>query len=206
MSRSSVPCPSWGLAGLLAVWAVAVATGMVLLWVESGRAGPASPLVPRNRPGSARLTLAVHPRCPCTRATLSELEHILVETPDAASIDVLAFVPTGAAIDWAEGGLLRRFASLPNATVRPDQGGRLARAEGLSTSGEITYRDASGNARFHGGVTLSRGEKGRGPSSDALRAALAGKPVARVRWPVFGCALEPAREGAGLTQPTEPIR
>ena len=70
---------------LLTLWAVAVLVGMKTLFDHERAAGAAAE-APRFwpeqsalpiEPGNYRLVMLAHPRCPCTRASLSELERLM---------------------------------------------------------------------------------------------------------------------------------
>jgi len=71
-----------------------------------------------------------------------------------------------------------------------DQGGKIAAALGAETSGHIVFVDAQGTVRFHGGLTIARGHRGRSPAQDAMLEIMKGGHPVLVSAPVFGCALE----------------
>src|SRR4030088_642167 len=71
---------------LAAAWLLAVAAGVLALWIYKTRPGAQGTTAARNwpaasrihaNPGRATLLLFAHPRCACTRATISELAGLM---------------------------------------------------------------------------------------------------------------------------------
>ncbi|MDY7226068.1 RedB protein [Hyalangium rubrum] len=183
--------------GLL--WVVAVFGGMAALshyatTPGESRESPArwpkdSALHPT--PGRAQLVMLAHPRCPCTRASLGELEQVLAKAGGRAEAHVLFLRPEGLEKEWEKGELWQRAASIPGVTVREDVGGVEARRLGATTSGHVLLFDSEGLLRFSGGITSSRGHAGDNTGRATLEALLSQPEfVAEGRHPVYGCALE----------------
>src|SRR5260370_35686638 len=80
----------------------------------------------------AQLFLALPPRCPCSRATLSELAKILSRAPEACAVTVLMYKPAGEPDNWMDGRLLGKVPQM-NCRVRPGPCGRLAGSLGDPT-------------------------------------------------------------------------
>jgi hypothetical protein len=138
------------------------------------------------------LVVCLHPKCPCSQATLSELERLLARTAAVATQPkVLAVIamPTDADDSWTSSPLVQRCRRLPEARVAFDRGGRIAAAFGASTSGEVLLFDSAGIRQFAGGVTASRGHEGASAGSDAIVALLEGEQPTMLSTPVFGCRL-----------------
>jgi hypothetical protein len=183
----------------------ACAAGLALALRSDGQPG-APAQAPRRLPaelcnadGPGRLELLVfaHPQCPCTRATLAELERILAHArvPLRARAWVLADDELGP--DWTQAALWRQAAAIPGLELAPDRGGALARALGVHTSGEVLLYSAAGELLFDGGVTPARAHEGDAEGKDALIAFLEGRPSDLHRAPVFGCGLETRTLAAG---------
>jgi hypothetical protein len=143
-----------------------------------------------NRP---TLVLFLHPRCPCSRASLGELERLFaslqkerIALPDIA---VVATVPEIHSSEWTETETMRRAAQLPDARVFIDSAGFEAKRFGAVTSGTIMFFDASGRRLYTGGVTVARGIEGQNAGLDAIESLVRGKTVAATNIPVFGCRL-----------------
>src|SRR5258708_20821394 len=103
--------PAWLLALLL--WLGLIVGGYAWLLRYSFAAGKAS-ASPHTIPSSvasqapsarAQLFLALHPRCPCSRAPLSELAKILTRAPEACDVTVLMYKPPAEPDGWMEAAL-----------------------------------------------------------------------------------------------------
>lgn len=190
-----------------ALWLVAVLGGMAALARYSTTPGEARTVPERwpadstlhPRPGRSVLVMLAHPRCPCSRASLGELEQVMARAGDRVDAYVLFLRPEGEAADWAQGELWRRAASIPGVQVLEDVGGAEARRLGATTSGHVLLFDSEGQLRFSGGITASRGHAGNNSGRAMLEALVLGHGEGDSRHPVYGCALEgPAeRQEAG---------
>lgn len=145
--------------------------------------------------GKAMVVIALHPRCPCSRATLGELETVLAAKPDADVI-VLLTVPESSGPEWLDSESCRRARAMAGVRTVVDAEGVIARRLGMRTSGHVIAFDKAGRLAFSGGITLGRGQVGDSVGRRAL-ASVAGASVApgvdespsTVTTPVFGCAL-----------------
>jgi len=190
-----------------AAWLAAVVAAVFALFDYSntpGRSGgppacwPAESRVRRDA-GQHTLVMFAHPRCPCTRASLGELERLLARIPERLSAHVVFLKPAGTAEDWVKTGLWRTASMIPGVTVHCDEEGAEARRFCSETSGHTLLYGPDGTLEFHGGITLSRGHRGDNPGSDAIAALLRHKRTDQSRTPVFGCALFEARCRKGGT-------
>jgi hypothetical protein len=139
----------------------------------------------------------VHPKCPCTRASLAELERLQAQSPQL-DLRIVTLLPEAAGSGWSETPLSRRARELPDALVIKDPTGREASRFRVRTSGETLLYDPSGRLAFQGGITLARGHEGDNAGADAIL-ALASGSSAPATCPVFGCSLfgdQPARREA----------
>ncbi|EAU66587.1 RedB [Stigmatella aurantiaca DW4/3-1] len=146
----------------------------------------------RPTPGHFLLVMLAHPLCPCTRASLTELQEVMARAGSRVDAHVLFLRPERAAAAWEQGPLWQRAASIPGVTVSKDEGGVEARRFGATTSGHVLLFDAGGQLRFSGGITDSRGHEGNNAGRAAVEALLA-REEARAQSPVYGCALEDPR-------------
>jgi len=183
------------MAVLVGLWMLGVTAGMAMLNRHAAIASmddarlarwPTGSTIARAE-GRGTLLCFVHPRCPCTRATLRSLERVVSRTPRAAVRVVCRDDPGGdltTSASWAMAG------RIPGALRVRDPGGIEARRFGAMTSGLVLLFDATGALRFRGGVTPGRGHEGDSPGATALEAALRGRsgPIGWAR--VFGCGLE----------------
>src|SRR5579871_5073523 len=116
------------LIGLSAVWLLGVSFGLSRLGVYESTAGsPAQPpatwptasILPRT-PGQPTLLLFLHPRCPCSRASVAELEQIVAKADSRPDIYALFCAPDGAPPDWLDTDLRDRVASIPGVRALRD--------------------------------------------------------------------------------------
>lgn len=184
----------------IVVWALAVATGMHWVWRYESTAGTsgAAPLTwPRDSavapaPGLATVVMLAHPYCPCTRASIKELEVLMSRLQDRASARVVFWMPGDDPDRWAGGDSWRSAAAIPGVTVVADTGGHEARLFRATTSGTVVAYDARGRLIFSGGITGGRGHQGDNFGRSRLTSALLGEPADDTTAPVFGCAIEDA--------------
>jgi len=187
--------PLWLAAGLC-VWMAAIVGASVLLWRYSaapGTAAEAPSRIPAEfrshaRPHEFTLLMAVHPRCPCSRASLAELAKILTHSPDDCRTVVLAFKPSDEPDSWIETDLCRHARKL-GAEVQIDEDGRHALAMGMQTSGQVLLYDPRGDLRYQGGVTSARGHQGDNLGQRTVERILNGEAVPLAILPVYGCPI-----------------
>ncbi|MDZ4288585.1 MAG: hypothetical protein U0984_11535, partial [Prosthecobacter sp.] len=156
----------WWIAGGL--WAGAVGGGMLLLLCYSESAGteakaPAQwPQESQIVSSSDRSTLVmfIHPQCPCSRASIGELDRLVARALDRFSVQVLFLKPEGMSQDWVKSDLWRQAAAIPGVTVSYDHDGEEAARFHAVTSGQTLLYDRDGSLVFQGGVTESRGHSG----------------------------------------------
>lgn len=179
----------------IALWGIACALCFLVLGHDASAAGAQSP-APRVWPvasalphaaGRPTLALFMHPRCPCSRASLSELNQLLGHASSPVSAVVVFLVYGG---DVALGDTYERAAELPWTQRFVDRDGREAARFGARTSGQLVVYDAGDTLQFAGGITMARGHAGDNVGRRAVERLLRA-PVARAtRNPVFGCELD----------------
>jgi hypothetical protein len=187
----------WILAGVL--WAGTVVTGFSIMWRYAAARGSDSQ-APASWPSSTALTrdssrptlvMFVHPRCPCSRASLVELGHLVARVRGRVAPTVVFVRPRGADDpDFAKSELRTLATSLPGVALVDDVGGGEARRFGAATSGATLVYDAAGRLTFSGGITAVRGHEGDSFGQERIVALVSGETADRADSPVFGCALE----------------
>lgn len=196
----------YGIGLAIAAWGLLVGAGFAALAAYSLSPGPAgapapldqTPLASDDGPHGWRLVMAVHPKCPCTAASLSELERLLAKAGPDLSCTVLAYTPSGAPSDWRERGVLGAATRLPRAEIVADTDGAVAASLGIETSGGVVLYDAHGQPRFHGGVTIARGHEGDNLGVDSVLALVRGETPPRESTSVYGCRIQsPAPADSG---------
>lgn len=182
-ARSRVPWPIW-------IVAAGVLAGFGALEVHSLTAG-AAPDAPRvaESAANARMFVFLHPRCPCSRATLAELGRVVERTEGAATLHAYVVSDPAFGEPARSSDVWRRAASIAGVVVEEDPGGARSRAYGAETSGTVLLYARDGSLLFEGGVTASRGHEGENSAADALVERIAGRATEPVATPVFGCSL-----------------
>lgn len=205
--RSGERAPAKGLRSILvlALLVVPMAAGLGLWSTYAARPG-APPDAPLDWPAGSsveraldRPTLLVfaHPRCPCTRASLENLDRLLTDFRGPLRTELLLWTPAGldpnGAEAFADNSVLHRALALPGVSTQLDPGGVLAAHFGARTSGTALLFGPEGELRYAGGLTFARGHEGEGVATARLLAAMGQAPSEAVHTAVFGCSLlEPA--------------
>lgn len=148
---------------------------------------PADLALPTD-PERATLVMAVHPRCPCSRASLDELAKLLAHVGDRVSAQVVFVVPPGAEQRGEESELWSRVGAIPGVGRVLDRG-PIAERLRVATSGHTLLYGRDGALLFSGGITAARGHAGDNGGSEAIASLLLRGDAADRRNPVFGCAL-----------------
>lgn len=188
-----------GLAVITLVWLSAAVGGAVA--ITRYKSTPATLVVPA--PGEAlpsrstvrlaadrpTLIVAVHPHCPCTKATFTELEKFLTQHRGQVAPLLLFVQPEGEDASFIHGALWDRAGQWPGVQRSIDVDGTESKRLGAGTSGTALLYAADGKLLFRGGLTVARGHEGDSPGAERMAALLAGQP-ARSTAPVFGCGLE----------------
>jgi hypothetical protein len=186
---------------LVVVWLVTAVAGTVMLLnyqSASGRAGETPVRWPEGTELSldqarATLVLFAHPKCPCTRAALEELNRILANNRSQVFVHVVFLASRPDDEEWASTGLWGNVAAIPGITVHKDAGGELSARFGAQTSGFVVLYNSGGKLLFSGGITAGRGHVGDNEGADAVASLLAGQKTIVRQTPVYGCALHNER-------------
>jgi len=191
-------------------WMLGVGFGFSALWKYASAPGepgrppkrwPAASAVPVSK-GRATLVMIVHPHCPCTRASLSELAVLMARTRGRLAANVLFFKPKDFQDRWEKTDLWRTASAIPDARAMSDEGGVEAARFGSTTSGQVIVYGTKGRLLFSGGITGARGHAGDNPGRAAIESLVAGEPGPGST-PVFGCSIREANlkdlvEGSSL--------
>lgn len=205
MSQEPVPgTRPGGWLALIPLWLVVVLAGIVALVRYSlgpGRSADAPTRWPAashalRHAGQPTLVMIAHPRCACTRASLSELEILMTRCSGKVAATVIFVRPRGTSPEWNDTDLRHTAESIPGVTVLPDTGGREAALFGAATSGQVLLYDASGRLQFSGGITPGRGHAGDNAGRSAVEDYIAAGRTDRPATPVFGCDLFEPRSTA----------
>lgn len=183
-----------------AAWFVLILCGSALLWRHAMTPGPPTEH-PELWPGATglraagtipRLLVVMHPHCPCSAATLTELAALLQESSRRVDTSVIFVRPAEVPAGWEQSATLARARALPGVVVVIDEAGREAARFGVHTSGQALVYRPDGRLAFSGGLTGTRGHAGDNPGRQAALAAIAGAQ-GPARSPVFGCPVAAQR-------------
>jgi len=185
------------LIAFVALWLIGISIGSLLLLRYSLKPGaqgtasvqwPADLALARVR-GRPTLVMFVHPKCACSRASLSELAVLVADCPSGLSTDIVFADPPGLVRQIESNDLWQSAAEIPDSTLICDRDGAIARRLGAHTSGQVFLYDAQGTLRFSGGITAERAHAGSNAGRLAIEAIIRNeKPIAQAT-PVFGCSL-----------------
>jgi hypothetical protein len=190
----------------LVAWFGVVLASFAWIWHYKSIPGAASaapeqwPVASRIAPATDKPTLVMlaHPKCDCTRASLTELRELMSRYSAKVSAHVLLVRPAGSPASWASSSSRNWVlaSSIPGVDVREDVDGVEAARFGAETSGEVVLYGATGRLLFRGGITGVRGHEGNNVGLRRLTAALSGAgsqqvpPAELAQSQVFGCALQ----------------
>jgi len=154
---------------------------------------PKSSQVPRDA-DHPTLVMFVHPHCPCSKASISELSLLMTYCQEQINAHVFFLKPAKMVRDWVLTASWREAAAIPHVTVHCDEAGHEAQLFHAETSGDTVLYDAKGNLLFHGGITISRGHSGDNPGRSALQTLVLDQSAQQtqtpvLQTPVFGCSL-----------------
>jgi len=195
---------------LVALWSVLCAAGVWTLVRYEATPAAVTAVAPATWPAESRFPRAanravlltfLHPYCPCSRATLEEVDKIVARHGAAADVRVVIVRPVGAPAAWAKAPLVASARALPGVTVVDDEDGVEAARFGATTSGATVLYGRDGRLLFHGGITISRGHVGGNPGEDAVVQCLTDGRPERDEAPVFGCPLQDDRVAAACPAP-----
>ena len=181
----------------LAIWFSVVVAGMGLLQLYSitpGVAGtPAADWPTASHisppPGYFTLVMAIHPQCPCSRASIGELSVLMAHSGGRMATFVVFVTPPGFDENWTKTDLWSSAGLIPGVTRIIDNGTE-ADLFGAATSGQTMVYDRRGLLLFSGGITAARGHFGDNAGVSAI-VALLDRPASAglAKTAVYGCPL-----------------
>ena len=137
---------------------------------------------------TACVILFYHPHCPCTRATVNNLDLIQQTIKRSVRLFAFAYHPKSKDSSWINTPVTRQLAKIGFETT-PDPGATVCQRFGVFTSGHVLAYNKSGKLVFNGGVTTSRGHEGTGVPMSELISSINQPTKQTAVWPVFGCPI-----------------
>lgn len=178
------------------VWIALAGGGMYFGWRHDATPGvaakatdwPAGATFARDerRP---TIVMFVHPACPCTKASLSELRTVLLQKPDSAKFVAVIVGADGLEREMSSGPNVALARSIEGSVLIFDQEARETARFGAATSGQTYAFSSDGALLFRGGLTSSRGHLGPSQGLESLENILINGRVTWNKTPVYGCAL-----------------
>lgn len=157
-----------------------------------------------------KLKLFLHPKCPCSRATLIELNKIQANIGDNPKLktEVWFFYPEELSPSqlrsWNDTAIYRMAEGNPKLTVHLDPGGSEAKSYGAFTSGQTYLYHPDGHLLYSGGLTASRGHEGPNLGAEFISATVSGKKIpSQVESLIVDGALKLKTFGCGLFKLSE---
>ncbi|MCG8409565.1 MAG: hypothetical protein MI923_30535 [Phycisphaerales bacterium] len=197
------PCPAFRLSigprtwFWLLLWGVTVVGGLGYLASYANNPGAAARMphawpedtqLVRNSNGPT-LVMFIHPHCPCTRASLSELSRTLARSHEPVDVLAVFIRPLDFKSGWERGSLWNIATKLPGVRTLVDPGGQEARRFDAMTSGQVGLYDRHGKLLFSGGMTSARAHEGDNNGSLAVSTWLNEGDCIVSNTDVFGCPL-----------------
>jgi len=183
---------------VIIIWLFGIGVGLRFVFAYENSPGTVG-RIPKTWPVESRLShsldlptlvMMVHPHCPCSRASVSELSLLLAQVQGRVNANVLFVRPQGVPENWEIAELWASVARMPGVKLSVDNDGVEAHRFGSSTSGQVMLYNTNGQLLFSGGITASRGHSGENDGRSAIVTLVTQQGQALTdETPVFGCQL-----------------
>jgi hypothetical protein len=187
----------WILIAAGIFWLVSSVGGTVILLryaSTAGERGDALSRWPSNSKlaldsGVDTLVIAIHPHCPCTRASIVELNDLMLSLRGKLKTYVLVIKPRDFPESWDETDLVSSARRIPDTTIVVDLDGLEATRFGAQTSGQAILYNDKGGLLFNGGITEGRGHIGDNAGLQRIISLVKTGKADKNDSLVFGCPL-----------------
>jgi hypothetical protein len=149
---------------------------------------------------SDTLLMFVHPKCPCTSASINELAVLSTRCGGKLNAIAVFIRPNNTPEGWERTDYWFRTARIPGVQVVSDRYGQEAKIFGALTSGEVLLYNRCGELVFSGGITGARGHEGDNQGLDSVIGIVRQKDMRCKTTNAFGCALNGPSEEAAIAQ------
>jgi hypothetical protein len=154
---------------------------------------PSQSVIPRTSE-LPTLLIFLHPRCPCSRATVAQLSIIMTRAQNKVKTHVIFVKPPNFSQEEVKTDLWNSAIHIPGVHAMIDENEQEAKRFNVEVSGQVLLYDAQGQLVFSGGITSSRGHQGDNDGQDAIIAFLTEGKVLRTHTPFFGCRVFRSQE------------
>lgn len=185
------------LSSVILLWLVVIAYGYIL--ITHYELKPSSKITKlRSWPSDshlkhdsklATLVIFIHPQCPCSKASIAELDRLLTSFHNKLKTIVVFSKPKGESEAWVKSSLWTKVQSLTGVISYIDNDNFEANNFMVDTSGEVLLFDASGKLIYHGGITASRGHEGDNKGKTTISDYLRTGRINEKEGYAFGCVL-----------------
>ena len=178
------------------IWAFLVLCGFWKLFVYSQTPGLQSPnadwpkgsKLTKNERGST-LVIFLHPQCPCSQATIGELERLMPFIQGKVKILVVFVQSENRSEEWTKQDLWNQVSSIPKVEMILDEKAREAIQFSAQTSGQVFFFNEKAQLIFKGGLTPARGHRGDSFGREVILSYIKNPLMTKSEAPVFGCSL-----------------
>jgi hypothetical protein len=191
--------PLWPIL-IVILWVIVAVAGLFALAHYANTPGAAAQ-PPQDWPPNSAITISptgdtlvmfVHPHCPCTTASLNELQRLIAQCAEPVTTWVVLYKPAGAPAGWEQTNNWHLALAVPGARVISDSDGVEARRFHAMTSGQTLLYDSNGHLLFSGGITAQRGHEGENAGESSIVDLVNSAKSECRETPVFGCAIVPS--------------
>ena len=180
------------------LWLLLVGIGFTVLMMYENTAGTTRQLIP-SWPGGGTirpdwrqptLVMFVHPQCPCSRASVSELSELMEKFSKQLKTYVLFYKPSSFPYAWAKSDLWLTLQHTPGVTLVEDRDGIEAKRFHASISGQVFFYNKKQELLFSGGLTSTRGQIGYSAGRAFIERFITNEKRGQTTsTPVFGCPI-----------------
>lgn len=133
------------------------------------------------------LLVFIHPQCPCSVATLSELARIQSICGTRLNTKVVFYSPHD--MQWEDTSKVRQALAIPHVHITNDADGQIAQRFGALTSGHSLLYSSDGRRIFSGGITPARGHEGENLGRNSIVQFVLDGEIICDKTNVFGCPI-----------------
>ena len=179
------------------LWLFAIFVGLSILFRYQTTAAPKAK-APHKWPQTSELAanptgytlvMALHPRCPCSRASIGELQNIMAYFPETLSTYLLFYKPQSFPEDWEKDALWHQAANIPGVTRIIDSNRHEGQIFNAITSGQSALYSPEGLLLFSGGITAGRGHYGDNPGKTTVINAIRTSNTTFKETLTYGCPI-----------------